>query len=231
MEGVGTNRYAYADNDPVNKSDPNGHTTAMGDVDGSESQERDAEVDIADNAGQDPIGNAVADGFDVGLEYTKKGLDFVDGFSEGLQATGTVLAPAGVLAGKFAKTGRMAAEAIQTYLAETRGTKGVVGAIATKDGQVFTGRSKRAGGPTIDGVGINSGTKSAYDAIPEGKRSSYHGKCCEVEAMSKAMDAGANLKGAVSIAVDVKTGLVKGPCPSCARTTSRLGIYGVPEGP
>jgi RHS repeat-associated protein len=26
MEGVGTNRYAYADNDPVNKSDPNGHS-------------------------------------------------------------------------------------------------------------------------------------------------------------------------------------------------------------
>ncbi|CAN7654849.1 RHS repeat-associated core domain-containing protein [Pararhizobium sp. LjRoot235] len=26
MEGVGTNRYAYAGNDPVNKSDPNGHT-------------------------------------------------------------------------------------------------------------------------------------------------------------------------------------------------------------
>ncbi|UIK07659.1 AHH domain-containing protein [Neorhizobium galegae] len=24
-EGVGTNRYAYADNDPINKSDPNGH--------------------------------------------------------------------------------------------------------------------------------------------------------------------------------------------------------------
>lgn len=25
LEGVGTNRYAYADNDPINKSDPNGH--------------------------------------------------------------------------------------------------------------------------------------------------------------------------------------------------------------
>jgi hypothetical protein len=25
IEGVGTNRYAYAGNDPVNKSDPNGH--------------------------------------------------------------------------------------------------------------------------------------------------------------------------------------------------------------
>jgi hypothetical protein len=27
IEGVGTNRYAYAGNDPVNKSDPNGHLT------------------------------------------------------------------------------------------------------------------------------------------------------------------------------------------------------------
>ncbi|MEZ5926807.1 MAG: RHS repeat-associated core domain-containing protein, partial [Hyphomicrobiaceae bacterium] len=27
LEGVGTNRYAYAGNDPVNKSDPNGHQT------------------------------------------------------------------------------------------------------------------------------------------------------------------------------------------------------------
>lgn len=26
MGGVGTNRYAYSDNDPVNKSDPNGHS-------------------------------------------------------------------------------------------------------------------------------------------------------------------------------------------------------------
>jgi RHS repeat-associated protein len=28
--GVGTNRYAYAQNDPVNKSDPNGHVTGCG---------------------------------------------------------------------------------------------------------------------------------------------------------------------------------------------------------
>lgn len=27
MQGVGTNRYAYSENDPINKSDPNGHST------------------------------------------------------------------------------------------------------------------------------------------------------------------------------------------------------------
>jgi RHS repeat-associated protein len=30
LAGVGTNRYAYAGNDPVNKSDPNGHATGCG---------------------------------------------------------------------------------------------------------------------------------------------------------------------------------------------------------
>jgi RHS repeat-associated protein len=30
LPGVGTNRYAYAGNDPVNKSDPNGHATGCG---------------------------------------------------------------------------------------------------------------------------------------------------------------------------------------------------------
>ncbi len=42
LEGVGTNRYAYADNDPVNKSDPNGHSygsdTPGGSVDGINGQ-------------------------------------------------------------------------------------------------------------------------------------------------------------------------------------------------
>ncbi|HTV69071.1 MAG TPA: hypothetical protein VMF90_11095 [Rhizobiaceae bacterium] len=32
MPGVGTNRYSYSLNDPINKSDPNGHTTAVAEV-------------------------------------------------------------------------------------------------------------------------------------------------------------------------------------------------------
>ncbi|RYG99568.1 MAG: hypothetical protein EON58_03475 [Alphaproteobacteria bacterium] len=35
LEGVGTNRYAYAQNDPVNKSDPNGHSTSVSQSDQS----------------------------------------------------------------------------------------------------------------------------------------------------------------------------------------------------
>lgn len=54
IEGVGTNRYAYAGNDPINKSDPNGHTTAAGDIDGfEENQARDqADRTEADRAAQ-----------------------------------------------------------------------------------------------------------------------------------------------------------------------------------
>jgi hypothetical protein len=32
MQGVGTNRYAYAGNDPINRSDPNGHWFGLDDV-------------------------------------------------------------------------------------------------------------------------------------------------------------------------------------------------------
>ncbi|GGG23979.1 hypothetical protein GCM10010924_61940 [Rhizobium wenxiniae] len=32
MPGVGTNRYAYAQNDPINKSDPNGHVAVVDDI-------------------------------------------------------------------------------------------------------------------------------------------------------------------------------------------------------
>jgi len=32
MPGVGTNRYAYAENDPINKSDPNGHVAIVDDA-------------------------------------------------------------------------------------------------------------------------------------------------------------------------------------------------------
>jgi RHS repeat-associated protein len=34
LDGVGTNRYAYAQNDPINKSDPNGHVVEKGEPDG-----------------------------------------------------------------------------------------------------------------------------------------------------------------------------------------------------
>ena len=32
LPGVGTNRYAYAQNDPINRSDPNGHWAGFDDV-------------------------------------------------------------------------------------------------------------------------------------------------------------------------------------------------------
>lgn len=232
-EGVGTNRYAYSSNDPVNKSDPNGHTTAMGDPDGSEPSERDSESEITAEAAKDPIGNLVVDEvLEPGLEKAGKGLNFLDGFLEGLQATGTpVGAAVGVGGGKVTKAGKVAIEAVQEYLAVSGTTKGKVGVVVTSDGQIFTGRSTRAGGPGIDGAGIHPDVKSAYEAVPVTERSPFHGKCCEVEAMSNAKNAGADLKGSTSVAIDAQTGRITGPCSSCANALRREDSWGVPTGP
>ena len=67
MEGVGTNRYAYAQNDPVNKSDPNGH------ADGGETQHdpwSGTELSKGDSASED----SRVEGLSYGMaanEYTR----------------------------------------------------------------------------------------------------------------------------------------------------------------
>ncbi|TPI72109.1 RHS repeat-associated core domain-containing protein [Mesorhizobium sp. B2-8-9] len=104
-EGVGTNRYAYAQNDPVNKSDPNGHTTAMGDNDGSEDNEKAQAEAMSHDTEKDPIGNWVSD-------RIQDALDFADAVGEGLQATG-VGAVAGVPLSKSASYINAGIDAVQ----------------------------------------------------------------------------------------------------------------------
>ncbi|MGQ3236446.1 RHS repeat-associated core domain-containing protein [Shinella sp.] len=55
IEGVGTNRYAYADNDPINKSDPNGHIFEnLADFFSSQ-EDRDARNEAAAKDAQDAL--------------------------------------------------------------------------------------------------------------------------------------------------------------------------------
>jgi RHS repeat-associated protein len=54
--GVGTNRYAYSDNDPVNKSDPSGHLA------GAETGETEGETKAPDPSTSTSFGGVVRDG-------------------------------------------------------------------------------------------------------------------------------------------------------------------------
>ena len=124
--GVGTNRYAYAFNDPINKSDPNGHTTAMGDRDGSEPDEEQQAREQATD--RDPVG-----------DFTLNALEAIGGFlefvGEGLQGAGQAAAPGKAVAttGAGVKTG---VAALRAAGAAVRAEKAA--AAAAKEAQAAT---------------------------------------------------------------------------------------------
>ncbi|MBA8882147.1 RHS repeat-associated core domain-containing protein [Phyllobacterium myrsinacearum] len=68
MDGVGTNRYSYSDNDPVNKSDPNGHQfNGMG--------ESEARAKAAEQQAKDIVDRATAAAQKEGLKRTETAVD------------------------------------------------------------------------------------------------------------------------------------------------------------
>lgn len=120
--------------------------------------------------------------------------------------------------------GKMATEAAMAARAEAQAggaTKGAVSGLVTKSKTIFTGASKRAGGP---GGPTNSAVKSALGSIPDARRSGVHGCCGEVNALSKALDAGADVTGATVRTIGVKSGELKAACPSC---TIMLNMFGL----
>lgn len=110
MEGVGTNRYAYADNDPVNKSDPNGHIfgdwfsdpTARDKDNAAAAQEmRKAADQLREDGAPEPFSDFAdikAEDYEKRIGKTTKeliGQDLKDAFTNGI-AGGTVGAMMGV---------------------------------------------------------------------------------------------------------------------------------------
>ncbi|CAN7654582.1 SpvB/TcaC N-terminal domain-containing protein [Pararhizobium sp. LjRoot235] len=84
MEGVGTNRYAYAGNDPVNRSDPNGHVSgATGQAQAMKAYEK---QQIAER--QDHEASKLA----VQLQHAGDNSDKLDGFLDGVSPETEALA-------------------------------------------------------------------------------------------------------------------------------------------
>jgi RHS repeat-associated protein len=144
LEGVGTNRYAYAYNDPINKSDPNGHNffDAIGDQETRDSdfQER------ADGAEQSLEDNEAAfrDGRIDGATYNDRKREFEDQLSYWQSRTGAgrkeILAGLGLAAFEAYPGGRSLSSAMKL------GRHSVVGsAQVTKRKDGITGKFRHTG--------------------------------------------------------------------------------------
>ena len=54
-----------------------------------------------------------------------------------------------------------------------------------------------------------------------------HGKCCEIDALNRAIGQGQNVRGGTSAAVNATTEAVKPPCVSCQGVLRELGVTAV----
>ena len=219
--GVGTNRYAYAGNDPVNLSDPEGnqsfHDLDLSQEDADDLNARAAigelvlaaglqaeaatdpniDPDIAESYARDHLRMAAQFHSRIGKS---RGLRFV---GDALEALDT-LAPVGTLptaGGK--KIVRTAAVSTAKRLFSNAAIKqGVVSVIRTSDGHLYYGVSERV----AKALGINRGIRADVQNLAEssmqtlrgaGARSCGNGgACAEAMAVSQALNAGANLNGA-----------------------------------
>ncbi len=108
--------------------------------------------------------------------------------------------------------------------AESAGaTKGSASAVVTEGGDVFTGLSTNAGGP---GVATNPVVQEALDAVPQAMRSPFHGCCGEINAFSKALNAGSKLQGSTAAAVRVGSSANKimAACSTCKAVAEYLEV-------
>ncbi len=248
LPGVGTNRYAYSGNDPVNKSDPNGHTFADSVRDFfSSGKDRDARNqayaddssrNLSDNQKSYDAGKidestyqdrkqfyeAIRDKYQGKVGQTDRqalaavGLSALEDFGFGI---GRAAGP-----GTRALASNTIAKNTAVIAFENGANKGMVASIVTADGKVFTGFSKGAAGQLGQARTLRDEVVSAADAAQKALGAGCGSACAEVEAISKALNAGANLTGATMSAAQIGarngalTGAAREMCSSCASWTS-----------
>ena len=99
--------------------------------------------------------------------------------------------------------------------------RGVASGLDTGSG-TFTGLSNKAGGGRI-----HPEVQRALDDIDIADRSKFHGGCAEPRAISEALYAGVDVRGAVILAVHAggaRHGIPKAICPSCKALLEHFGI-------
>ncbi|MGH6617906.1 RHS repeat-associated core domain-containing protein, partial [Sphingomonas sp.] len=195
------NLYSYVANDPVNGRDPSGNQREPT----FEEQKRQIEAQIEFNR-QHP---RIATGMAIGAAVVMTG------------GTAAAILPEAGAAATAVSAARVAAAGAE----EAGATGGATSGFVTRSGQVFTGASTRAGGP---GMATNEGIGKLVAEAPNPK--GYGGCCGEINALSRAANAGAKLEGGVMATVRAaraEAGQIIKSCETCTYVLDKLGITSV----
>lgn len=216
----GFNRYKYAANSPYGFTDPDGRhespAVMRAVIPGMVTWDHAVTSLQAGNYGQAAVQATVAV-----TEGTVAIVTF--GQSQAGSATGRAVFQE-VSAVSSARQGAVTAQA-------NGAAGGATSALVTRSGEVFTGASARAGGP---GAATNATVQSALDSVAPEARSAFHGCCGEINAMSNAANAGAELGGSVMAtvrAIGRQAGQVMEACSTCKAVAEKLGVKTVQPPP
>lgn len=246
--GVGTNRYVYSFNDPINRLDQSGNTTffeAVHDIFSTREELLANNIDravnevetLAINEVNYANGNITKAGY---LEVKSRSQSRLDRYSRVISQNGGTFGSAAIaaalgaldsgvlLTGSGTYANRVASSALAIRISvNNRVRNGTVSVLTTSQG-TFVGLSKNVAhglkaNRTID-PRLAEMAKSAHKAA-----GGFCGTCAEIHAISQARAAGAKLDGAhISTAVVASTknaaGKVIAPCGSCIEVLKSFGI-------
>ncbi|MEZ5812991.1 MAG: RHS repeat-associated core domain-containing protein [Rhizobiaceae bacterium] len=224
IEGVGTNRYAYAENDPINKADNNGHNH-------EDPGETEMSPDDAMQAHQDhTVTQEKIDAFIDAITDLAPVIGTVKGVVEAINEPTVTNIGLAVLGGVPGLKGAVTAADV-AHAAAKAGAKQGAAAVAksAKTGKSYSGLSTRAAAQTNTARSTNTAVDEALSRV-ENPNPATHGCCAEVDAISKAANNGEEFSDLSVEAASIgktppgKTGAPKSPCSSCKSLMDDLGI-------